>query len=1338
MNNKANSVTRALMAAIILLLLAALATAFDTSTSSYSADSFHHGTAGGVGETSTYTSRGTLTYEQGGNGDATTTSYASNSGWFGAVTETAGGNTTINSYDCSNNSATYYPCSSMLYGMNITHIRANCTILSGTITDVRFTLHNTEDNTDYISSAAYTYNNSDNYVLNASYRIQDSGDWKLTVTCSGTNGSSASSDIKYTNWTVPWGWVNASLVQPTTDMQAEINREFTFQSKLACYGGECGLASATLDPQSCTEEYICTNDTKRACINNTEGTEDCIEIPFDNCRTETTCVDTPEEPQIEFSGTEIPGLAKLNEIFEARTTIRCTSGSCGNVIASLDPTTRKPSIIKRMISYFRDMMTRASITGLAAGELVPTSYDPEKAFYTLDPNPATNDCLADMKQGDECTVSWRVNATGMPGTTADIYIIANAANGNTTKQFESPHTTLTITGRAWKIAAGTVYTAGQNITDGTKLLGKKRYSLAGFDTHFVNISRTESGLRVIFFHDNQDLLPISVEGVVQYSLDKTSSGFMEPAVLDISYEEGIIPKFWLVIGEGENKEVFEFGKLLPYIEAGDMVYSLKDRDDTKMDIRLIKGFETAEIKGIDGKKEIDANVYTANDSGMTTNIIAIRSIPMEEATITLNKRADTTVILACDDDKFDYDTGQCSGWAATGIEFLESAVDVTFTVDHFTAYAGGNISNNETGQLIIWDENDPSMPNASQYRTIGQRTLFFADYRASSNGTRITDANCTISFSDNQTGQANYNTTYLRYAYNRTFDNASSYSYTVTCYHPAYPATTATDTVPIGSAASKTGAVPTVDGAIPFYTTSSNPQGCNVHRAGTQCLNTWQVNTTGILGTAHTFFTTYNLTSNIANVAGNQTQTVQITITANDTEAPKILSTTVAPRATYTGQAVKIYSTASDNMQIASCYANVTLPDSSIIRLNSTCTNQQSFTTTQTGRHNITFFVNDTSRNSATATDSFEVFAPFTFTVTTNYSNGSVQTEMTIINPVTGDVANNNDTNGTYTTILPDTTYNLLFKAFTSKLQVLIRGVNISAENNKTFGMDRLATAISGYIATYGISNNYTFTNATLKIYYDDTNYTSETGLKLFKCDDWNFTGQNCTGSWTDITGQATQDTALHYFEVTITSFSGFSLSETAAQEQAGGGNNNIILPAACQETWNCTEWTDCHDNIRTRRCEDTNSCGTTAKRPQTQKTCYGECAPDWKCSDWTPCSTEGTTTRQCTDMNSCTLTKGRPSEEQACKYNHCSDKTQNFDEQGIDCGGSCKKCIIPKAPKTEKPAMEAPTKTEEIKKGLAIIAYFPFLLMLSLIATILYLMSMRKNKNNPKTTRKR
>jgi len=66
----------------LIFLVIPLSFGFNASTSSYSIDSYHTGSSGGKLDTGNYSSRSTLTYQQGGNANATTSSYSFNAGWF--------------------------------------------------------------------------------------------------------------------------------------------------------------------------------------------------------------------------------------------------------------------------------------------------------------------------------------------------------------------------------------------------------------------------------------------------------------------------------------------------------------------------------------------------------------------------------------------------------------------------------------------------------------------------------------------------------------------------------------------------------------------------------------------------------------------------------------------------------------------------------------------------------------------------------------------------------------------------------------------------------------------------------------------------------------------------------------------------------------------------------------------------------------------------------------------------------------------------------------------------------------------------------------------------------
>ena len=1030
----------------LFLLVIPVVSAFDFSTASYDVGSFHMGVAGGESNTSSYEARSTLTYEQGGNKDGNTTSYSFNSGWFG-VTEEEVGNVSINSVRCSNNTVDYFACTSMSYGMNITHIEVNCTANSGTVDDVRYNLFNTEDNTSYINNVSYTYSQGDLFVLNSSYFLQDSGNWNLTVTCIGANSTITDERA----WNLPFGLLNVTLIQPVANISVQIFQFFTFQSQIECIGGECGTVNATLDPQHCEDLVTCTNETVEICEDTVE------EICADIC-------------------TELCINVTLND---TNLTEQQCSQSC------------TPSCTNQTV------------------------------------NVCTNSSQEICSTEEVCTLEEEQISQ------EDIF-------------------------------SGFTYSDGETITSQSKQLGTKIEDEIEYETHFMNITKTNAHLYLKFYHDHNESLAVWIEGNVIYNLSKENAEPYENVDLFIELVNGIVPRFDLHIGN--QSEVFSFGKTIPDFDIDEEVFVLEDRDDSKLNANISKGNELIEIKGLENVIQIVADINDDNNSFTTTNVAAVQSVNIEQATISLEKKGDVNVILSCDDSYFNYGSLECSSWNDTNIAFTEENNMITFTVDHFTAYAGGNISKNQTGYLTIWDENDAGMPNASQQKTTNQNIIFFADYKVSQNGSSINDGNCSISFNDLNASMS-YNSSYSYYLYNRSFSNSLLYTYSVTCTHSSYSNLTSSDSISVASSINKTGAVSTTVGDTPFYTTSSNPQSCSILRAGDTCVSTWLVNATGLLDTTHTFFTIYNMTSNRAYVNDTESVHLQITITANDTQPPTIISTSALPSIVIPGEDVHIFATSSDNVQVGSCYVNITLPNSSIVQRTNVCGIQQIYTAEILGRHNLTFVANDTSNNIATdSSDYFEVVSPINFSVTTNQSNGSVQTELTMIYPPTGEIIRINETNGQYTTTVPETVYDLQFKAFTERLQVTIRNVNISIDNNKTFGMDKLSTPVSGYLATYGLNNNYSFSNATIRVYYDDLAFSVESNLRLNKCADWNFTEQICFGTWEDVTGDSSQNTASDYFDYITTSFSGFSIEEIVSAAPSAGGGGGIAAPIIIEE----------------------------------------------------------------------------------------------------------------------------------------------------------------------------
>ena len=219
------------------------------------------------------------------------------------------------------------------------------------------------------------------------------------------------------------------------------------------------------------------------------------------------------------------------------------------------------------------------------------------------------------------------------------------------------------------------------------------------------------------------------------------------------------------------------------------------------------------------------------------------------------------------------------------------------------------------------------------------------------------------------------------------------------------------------------------------------------------------------------------------------------------------------------------------------------------------------FTGLAKGRYFFNATVCSTSNN-CNATQSREVFLNWTdylqFTahvVTPDNSGLSVDWE---VNSSGVTIANGNSLDGTIIQDTTDAPADLTFKAYADRLQVTLHDINISLETNKNFGLDKLPAPAPTQLVTYGVNNSYSFSNATIMIYYDDTIYSNESNLKLYKCDPWNFAMQTCTGSWYEVS--ATQNKAGHYFSYVTTSFSGFGVVENIPS--LGGGSGGIPIPA--------------------------------------------------------------------------------------------------------------------------------------------------------------------------------
>ena len=150
----------------------------------------------------------------------------------------------FNKIQCERNGV-WDSCSNLEYNNIISKVRVNCTDPSGQINSAHITLKNVVDNKNLIDSGALLIGNL--WVVdNNDFKFDDSGDWKLTVICIDNESNAKNKEI-IGNFL--WGRIEPYLVYPDTD-QFNVSKDefFTFTAGVRCKYGECGNVTAILDP----------------------------------------------------------------------------------------------------------------------------------------------------------------------------------------------------------------------------------------------------------------------------------------------------------------------------------------------------------------------------------------------------------------------------------------------------------------------------------------------------------------------------------------------------------------------------------------------------------------------------------------------------------------------------------------------------------------------------------------------------------------------------------------------------------------------------------------------------------------------------------------------------------------------------------------------------------------------------------------------------------------------------------------------------------------------------------------------------------------------------------
>jgi len=401
----------------------------------------------------------------------------------------------------------------------------------------------------------------------------------------------------------------------------------------------------------------------------------------------------------------------------------------------------------------------------------------------------------------------------------------------------------------------------------------------------------------------------------------------------------------------------------------------------------------------------------------------------------------------------------------------------------------------------------------------------------------------------------------------------------------------------------------------------------------------------------------YNITA-IFNATQNHTASFETHhVSVGDFENPVIVSHTIEPYDPTVGYNVSLNASATDNGAISGIFANITLPNGTVITLPLLA----NYTVPLSGRYNVTFWANDTAGNIGTFTDYFvagDAPSNITFNVVDKDFFG-IPVNITVYFAGTNKQVNMYNFTGTKNDSHTNILYDLFYMALDGNVNVRLNGVNLSLDNNGTLGLDRLAN-LTGFAVTYGVYSDYHITDAILVISYANTTYTNENYLGIYKCATWNFTTRTCPGGWALVS--STQDKLADEFTIPTSGFSAFAIKQ---EPYCGDGTCNgaedcldctedcgfCRVLGGCLENWTCTEWSECADGVQTRTCTDKFKCGTKMKRPALTQNCTAAagCDEQWTCGPWTECW-GGAQLRACTDLNGCGTQNEKPTESQSCE----------------------------------------------------------------------------------------
>ncbi len=283
----------------------------------------------------------------------------------------------------------------------------------------------------------------------------------------------------------------------------------------------------------------------------------------------------------------------------------------------------------------------------------------------------------------------------------------------------------------------------------------------------------------------------------------------------------------------------------------------------------------------------------------------------------------------------------------------------------------------------------------------------------------------------------------------------------------------------------------------------------------------------------------------------------------------------VTPNVQVIGNDVQLYINATDYEFL---WADITLPNSSIVKVTLVNDAFTNYTTLLLGQHNITFWAQNLLTNQTqNLTDYFIVvnnslvFNAFLINNTYTGENSTLDIKYagSVVKSKQSDVGN-------FTNITaPDYVYDLLFQKYDNSLYAELKDINISKQNNRTIGFDKITNTswldssfpevtepLGLYAVTDQVSDNITnrtgfsLSSMDITLSYATLAYSNEDYLDLYFCNDWNFSERDCAGNFVSIGSNATLYKNTDQIVISLTEYGALIVSqeEEPVIPPGGGG----------------------------------------------------------------------------------------------------------------------------------------------------------------------------------------